>query len=48
MKAEGADKLNALQLPADPETMLKTTVFTRPIRNNEKITKMFEEVKAGG
>jgi spermidine/putrescine transport system substrate-binding protein len=48
MKAEGADKLNALQLPTDPETMLKTTVFTRPIRNNEKITKMFEEVKAGG
>ena len=48
MKAEGADKLNALQLPADPETMLKTTVFPRPIRNNEKITKMFEEVKAGG
>jgi len=48
MQAEGADKLNALRLPVDPETMLKTTVFTGPIKNNEKITKMFEEVKAGG
>jgi len=28
--------------------MLKTTVFTKPIGNNEKVTKMFEEVKAGG
>ena len=25
-----------------------TTVFTKPIGNNEKVTKMFEEVKAGG
>ncbi len=48
MKAEGEAKLKELQLPSDPDTMLKTTVFTRPIRNNEKITKMFEEVKAGG
>ncbi|MET1026593.1 MAG: hypothetical protein ABWY00_05450, partial [Dongiaceae bacterium] len=48
MKAVGAAKLKELQLPTDPDTMLKTTVFTRPIRNNEKITKMFEEVKAGG
>lgn len=48
MQAEGADKLKALRLPTDPETMLKTTVFTGPIKNNDKITKMFEEVKAGG
>jgi spermidine/putrescine transport system substrate-binding protein len=48
MQAEGADKLKELRLPVDPETMLKTTVFTGPIKNNDKITKMFEEVKAGG
>ncbi|MDY0885564.1 ABC transporter substrate-binding protein [Dongia soli] len=48
MKAVGEAKLKELQLPTDPDTMLKATVFTRPIRNNDKITKMFEEVKAGG
>jgi spermidine/putrescine transport system substrate-binding protein len=37
-----------LQLPADPETMFKSSVFTKPIGNNEKVTKMFEQVKAGG
>ncbi|HEY4163147.1 MAG TPA: ABC transporter substrate-binding protein [Dongiaceae bacterium] len=48
MSAEGADKLKALQLPTDPDAMFKTTVFTKPINNNEKVTKMFEQVKAGG
>jgi spermidine/putrescine transport system substrate-binding protein len=48
MKAVGDAKLKELNLPADPDTMLKTTVFTKPIGNNEKVTKMFEEVKAGG
>lgn len=48
MKAVGEAKLKELNLPADPDTMLKTTVFTKPIGNNEKVTKMFEEVKAGG
>lgn len=48
MSAVGADKLKELQLPTAPEEMLKTTVFTKPINNNDKITRMFEEVKAGG
>lgn len=48
MAAVGADKLKELQLPTAPEEMLKTTVFTKPINNNDKITRMFEEVKAGG
>jgi len=48
MSSVGADKLKELQLPTAPEEMLKTTVFTKPINNNDKITRMFEEVKAGG
>lgn len=48
MKAGGEAKLKELQLPTDPDTMLKSTVFTPPIRNNDKMTKMFEDVKAGG
>jgi len=48
MAAVGEAKLKELQLPTDPDTMLKTTVFTQPINNNEKVTKMFEQVKAGG
>ena len=48
MAAVGSAKLQELQLPTNPGTMLKTTVFTKPINNNEKVTKMFEQVKAGG
>ena len=48
MSAVGADKLKELALPTDPEAMLKSTVFTKPINNNDAITRMFEEVKAGG
>lgn len=48
MAAVGADKLKELQLPIDPEEMLKSTIFTKPINNNDKVTRMFEEVKAGG
>ena len=48
MTAVGEAKLKSLQLPTDPDTMLKSTVFTKPINNNEKVTKMFEQVKAGG
>jgi len=40
--------LDRLQLPADPETMLKTTVFTGPMKQNDDLAKMFEKVKAGG
>lgn len=48
MEAVGAEKLKELQLPTNPEEMLKSTVFTKPINNNDKVTRMFEEVKAGG
>jgi spermidine/putrescine transport system substrate-binding protein len=48
MKAVGGDKLKELQLPADPDAMMKSSVFTKPIGNNDKVTKMFEDVKAGG
>lgn len=40
--------LEALQLPADPEVMLKTTIFTGPMKQNDELAKMFERVKAGG
>ena len=40
--------LDRLQLPAEPETMLKTTVFTGPMKQNDDLAKMFEKVKAGG
>jgi spermidine/putrescine transport system substrate-binding protein len=48
MQAVGEEALKKFQLPIDPETMLKTTVFTQPINNNDEISKMYEEVKAGG
>lgn len=40
--------LEELQLPSDPEVMLKTTVFTGPMKQNDELAKMFEKVKAGG
>lgn len=42
------EKLEEMSLPVDPDEMLKTTVFTRPMKNNDEMAKMFEEVKAGG
>ena len=42
------EELEKLQLPADPEVMLKTTVFTGPMKQNDELAKMFEKVKAGG
>ncbi len=42
------DELQNLQLPDDPDTMLKTTVFTGPMKQNDDLAKMFEKVKAGG
>jgi spermidine/putrescine transport system substrate-binding protein len=42
------EKLKELQLPDDPETVLKTTVFTGPMKQSEGLAKMFEKVKAGG
>ena len=41
-------ELDRLQLPSDPEVMLKTTVFTGPMKQNDELAKMFEKVKAGG
>lgn len=40
--------LDRLQLPADPDVMLKSTIFTGPMKQNDDIAKMFEKVKAGG
>jgi spermidine/putrescine transport system substrate-binding protein len=45
---ESKEALDNLQLPADPETMLKTTIFTGPMKQNDDLAKMFEKVKAGG
>ncbi|MDH6233227.1 spermidine/putrescine transport system substrate-binding protein [Mesorhizobium soli] len=42
------EELDKLQLPADPDAMLKTTVFTAPMKQNDDLAKMFERVKAGG
>ena len=42
------DELDKLQLPADPEVMLKSTIFTGPMKQNDDVAKMFEKVKAGG
>jgi spermidine/putrescine transport system substrate-binding protein len=42
------EKLEELKLPADPETMLKTTIFTGPMKQAPELAKMFERVKAGG
>lgn len=43
-----AATLESLALPTDPATMLQNTVVTRAIKNNDGVTAMFEEVKAGG
>lgn len=40
--------LEQVQLPSDPEVMLKSTVFTGPMKQNDDLAKMFEKVKAGG
>lgn len=45
---ESKEELDSLQLPADPEIMLKSTVFTGPMKQNDELAKMFEKVKAGG
>lgn len=42
------ETLDQLQLPADPDAVLKTTVFTGPMKQNDELAKMFEKVKAGG
>ncbi|GLK66756.1 spermidine/putrescine ABC transporter [Hansschlegelia plantiphila] len=42
------EELKTLQLPADPEEVLKETVFTGPMKQNDELAKMFEKVKAGG
>lgn len=42
------ETLDSLQLPSDPEEMLKTTIFTGPMKQNDDLAKMFEKVKAGG
>jgi spermidine/putrescine transport system substrate-binding protein len=42
------DDLKALQLPDDPEKVLKETVFTGPMKQNDDLAKIFEKVKAGG
>ena len=42
------EDLDRLQLPADPEVVLKSTVFTGPMKQNDDLAKMFEKVKAGG
>ncbi|TIN52391.1 MAG: spermidine/putrescine ABC transporter, partial [Mesorhizobium sp.] len=41
-------ELEKLQLPSDPEVLLKTTIFTGPMKQNDDLAKMFEKVKAGG
>lgn len=42
------ETLDRLQLPADPEKVLKSTIFTGPMKQNDELAKMFEKVKAGG
>jgi spermidine/putrescine transport system substrate-binding protein len=42
------EKLQELSLPNDPETVLKETVFTGPMKQNDDLAKLFERVKAGG
>ena len=46
--AVSKDELKTLQLPDNPDEMLKTTVFTGPMKQNDELAKMFEKVKAGG
>ncbi|MGD9862889.1 MAG: ABC transporter substrate-binding protein [Pseudodonghicola sp.] len=42
------EKLDELKLPADPQKMLATTIFTGPMKQNDQLAKMFERIKAGG
>jgi spermidine/putrescine transport system substrate-binding protein len=42
------EELDRLQLPSDPEVVLKSTVFTGPMKQNDDMAKLFEKVKAGG
>jgi spermidine/putrescine transport system substrate-binding protein len=42
------EELDQLQLPPAPDEMLKTTIFTGGMKNNDEVAKMFERVKAGG
>ena len=42
------EELARLQLPSDPNAVLKSTVFTGPMKQNDALAKMFEKVKAGG
>ena len=42
------EDLQKLELPSNPDEMLKTTVFTGPMKQNDALAKMFEKVKAGG
>ncbi|HNB25360.1 MAG TPA: extracellular solute-binding protein [Alphaproteobacteria bacterium] len=48
MGAVAPATLEELRLPADPDAMLRSTIFIKTIHNSDKISKMFEEVKAGG
>jgi len=41
-------QLKALALPDNPETMLRNTVITGPMKNRDAISTMYEKVKAGG
>nr|WP_316650659.1 ABC transporter substrate-binding protein [uncultured Gellertiella sp.] len=41
-------ELDKLELPSNPDDMLKTTVFTGPMKQNDDLAKIFEKVKAGG
>lgn len=40
--------LEELKLPAEPQKMLETTIFTGPMKQNDALAKMFERIKAGG
>jgi len=42
------EELERIQIPADPDAVLKSTVFTGPMKQNDDIAKLFEKVKAGG
>lgn len=42
------EELDRLQLPSDPNVVLKSTVFTGPMKQNDELAKMFEKIKAGG
>jgi hypothetical protein len=50
MKAYGmvpADQLEALGIPADPTSVLANGIFQSRMMNEDKVTNMFEAVKAG-